>query len=213
MLKLKLLADRLTYANIVATLALFSGIGGVSYAAIALPTNSVGPRQLRANAVGIGALSFPLGTVGITNDKVEDLTKNGCNGGGFSGNAAPDCTPPTRGGLTPGREVHIHFGSSGRLVISAIVSLRNEGAASTTARIILGLNIDRKQVTENQTDIAGGDQVVQVPIQGFASVSSGSHTAGLAVHAEYHSSGSGDVLVTAVSLIANAVPFAEGAQR
>jgi hypothetical protein len=82
---LKLLADRLTYANVVATLALFSGIGGASYAAITLPANSVGPAQLRPGAVGLGALSIPLGTAGITDDKGEDLTKNGCNGGGFSG--------------------------------------------------------------------------------------------------------------------------------
>lgn len=213
MQKLKLLADRLTYANVVATLALFSGIGGVSYAAIALPPNSVGPRQLRAGAVGLGALSFPLGTVGVTNDKTEDLAKNGCNGGGFSGNVAPDCTPPTRGGPTPGREIHIHFNAPSRLVLSAIVSLRNEGVASTTAHITLGLNIDGKQITEDQADIAGGDHVVEVPIQGVANVSAGSHTTGLSIHAEYHSSGPGDVLVTAVSLIANAVPFVESTQH
>jgi hypothetical protein len=48
----KHLIDRLTYANVVATLALFIGLGGVSYAAITLPANSVGREQLRADAVG-----------------------------------------------------------------------------------------------------------------------------------------------------------------
>jgi hypothetical protein len=207
MLKLKFLADRLTYANVVATLALFSGIGGVSYAAIVLPPHSVGPRQLRAHAVGLGALDFPLGTIGITNDKTEDLTKNGCNGGPFSGNAAPDCTPPARGGPTPGREVHIHFSSPGRLVISAIVGLRNEGPVSTTATITLGLNVDRQQIAETKADIPGGDNAVQVPIQRLANLSSGMHSVGLAIRAEYHSSVPGDAVITAVSLIASAMPW------
>jgi hypothetical protein len=42
---------RLTYANVVASLALFAALGGSSYAAIALPTGSVGTKQIRANAV------------------------------------------------------------------------------------------------------------------------------------------------------------------
>lgn len=42
---------RPTYAEVVATLALFIALGGVSYAAIKIPNNSVGAKQLRANAV------------------------------------------------------------------------------------------------------------------------------------------------------------------
>jgi hypothetical protein len=42
---------RLNYANVVATLALFLALCGGSYAAIKLPKNSVGPKQLRKNSV------------------------------------------------------------------------------------------------------------------------------------------------------------------
>lgn len=42
---------RLTYANVVATIALFCALGGGAYAATALPKNSVGPKQLKKNAV------------------------------------------------------------------------------------------------------------------------------------------------------------------
>jgi hypothetical protein len=42
---------RLTYANVVATLALFLALGGGAYAAFKLPKNSVGPKQIKANAV------------------------------------------------------------------------------------------------------------------------------------------------------------------
>lgn len=41
----------LTYANVVATLALFVALGGGAYAAAALPAGSVGTRQLKRNAV------------------------------------------------------------------------------------------------------------------------------------------------------------------
>jgi Collagen triple helix repeat (20 copies) len=42
---------RLSYANVVSSLALFIALGGVSWAAATLPANSVGTRQLKDNAV------------------------------------------------------------------------------------------------------------------------------------------------------------------
>ncbi|HWN74079.1 MAG TPA: collagen-like protein [Solirubrobacterales bacterium] len=43
--------NKLTYANVVATLALFVALGGASYAALQLPKNSVGTKQLKKSAV------------------------------------------------------------------------------------------------------------------------------------------------------------------
>lgn len=48
---LKNLASKLTYANIIATLALFIALSGVSYAATKLPKNSVGTDQIKNGAV------------------------------------------------------------------------------------------------------------------------------------------------------------------
>jgi hypothetical protein len=48
---MKKLRVKLTYANVMATLGVFIALGGVSYAALKLPKNSVGTKQLRANAV------------------------------------------------------------------------------------------------------------------------------------------------------------------
>lgn len=45
------LRARLTYANVIATLALFIALGGTSYAVATLPRNSVGERQLKKGAV------------------------------------------------------------------------------------------------------------------------------------------------------------------
>jgi hypothetical protein len=41
----------LTYANVMATIAVFVALGGGAYAATALPRNSVGPAQIKRNAV------------------------------------------------------------------------------------------------------------------------------------------------------------------
>jgi len=43
--------ERLTYANVMATLALFVALGGAGYAAVKLPRNSVGPKQIKEDAV------------------------------------------------------------------------------------------------------------------------------------------------------------------
>jgi hypothetical protein len=42
---------RLSYANVVATIAVFIALGGASYAAVKLPKNSVGTKQLKKSAV------------------------------------------------------------------------------------------------------------------------------------------------------------------
>ncbi len=45
------ITEHLTYANVMSTLAAFVALGGVSYAAVTLPKNSVGSAQLKNNAV------------------------------------------------------------------------------------------------------------------------------------------------------------------
>jgi hypothetical protein len=52
----KTVRQRLTYANVVASIALFVALGGSSYAALTLPRNSVGSNQIRAAAVGTSEL-------------------------------------------------------------------------------------------------------------------------------------------------------------
>jgi hypothetical protein len=45
------LRARLSYANVTATIALFIALGGSAYAAVHLPKNSVGARQIKPNAI------------------------------------------------------------------------------------------------------------------------------------------------------------------
>ncbi len=48
---LKSFRSRLTFSNVLSMIALCIAMGGVSYAAVTLPRNSVGPQQLRRHAV------------------------------------------------------------------------------------------------------------------------------------------------------------------
>jgi hypothetical protein len=65
---------RLTYANVVATLALFIALGGASYAALKVPKASVGSKQLKDDGVktrdiapdAVGADQLKEGSVGPT---------------------------------------------------------------------------------------------------------------------------------------------------
>ena len=50
------LRARLTFANVTSAVALFIALGGVSYAAINLPNNSVGSGEIKNNAVGSGEI-------------------------------------------------------------------------------------------------------------------------------------------------------------
>jgi hypothetical protein len=45
------LREHLTYANVMASLAVMIALGGTSYAALTLPRDSVGDRQIRSGAV------------------------------------------------------------------------------------------------------------------------------------------------------------------
>ena len=48
------LRSRLTYANVMATIAVFLALGGGAWAAVTLPKDSVGSKQLQADAVRSG---------------------------------------------------------------------------------------------------------------------------------------------------------------
>jgi hypothetical protein len=55
-MNLNRITRRLSYSNVIASLALFVALGGASYAAVALPANSVGTKQLKKSAVSASKL-------------------------------------------------------------------------------------------------------------------------------------------------------------
>jgi hypothetical protein len=200
---LRILRERISYANVMATLAMFVSLGGASYAAITLPAGSVGPRQLRAHAVEPKDLNFPLGYASIIDDKIKELT-GVCEP--RTGGPTPDLAPPPLGGPTPGREAHLYFQAAGRLAVSATARLESESAPQTSIRIRLELRVDQRRVSQSEVTVAGG-QIVQAPIQAFKEVVAGPHTAGLAIEAEQCLSSPGRVVVSNVSVSASAFPL------
>jgi hypothetical protein len=48
---------QLSFANVIAALALFVALGGASYAAVSLPANSVGAKQIKTQAVSLRKIS------------------------------------------------------------------------------------------------------------------------------------------------------------
>lgn len=93
---MKTIRERLSYANVTATLALFLALGGTSYA-LTLPRNSVGSQQIRAKAVGAGELRT--GSVRSSDVKdralgVRDLSRRArASLRGAAGPAGPAGTP------------------------------------------------------------------------------------------------------------------------
>ena len=69
------LRPRLTYANVMATVALFVALGGGAYAATALPANSVGSKQLKKSAVVSGKIK----NNAIDRSKVRDNSLTGAD--------------------------------------------------------------------------------------------------------------------------------------
>jgi hypothetical protein len=62
---------RMSFANVTSTLALFLALGGTSYAAATLPSNSVGKAQIKTNAVGKSeAAANSVGTSELRNSGV-----------------------------------------------------------------------------------------------------------------------------------------------
>jgi hypothetical protein len=199
------MTSHLTYANVVASMALFIALGGASYAAIVLPANSVGPRQLQAGAVHSRALAFPLGAASVTDQKVEEIGNGACNGPLFPGEPTPPCVALARHySAPPGHEVRISVRSAGSLLISAVAGLSDQGPAQAGANVTVSVIVDDNVVREIQTKMTGG-QVLQLPTQALVPVSAGAHTVGLSVGADY-SVRPENVLVAPLSIIAMALP-------
>jgi hypothetical protein len=141
--------SRITYANVVASIALFVSLGGGAYAALKLPKNSVGATQIKPNAVrssevkngSLRATDFasgqlPAGAQGAQGPKGDtgspgtDGTKgiDGLNGTARAyGHVAPD------GGLTASKGVSgiDHIADTGTYCIHAT------GVDNTTTGIVI----------------------------------------------------------------------------
>lgn len=101
--------DRLTYSNVVATLALFVALGGGAYAAIKLPANSVGSKQLKTHAVTPKKVAPA--TVALFKGQKGDKGDPGPQGG--TGSQGPQGLQGLQGVQGPVGPSNAYFGASG----------------------------------------------------------------------------------------------------
>ncbi len=91
------LSDRLSYANVVASVALFVALSGTSYAAVSLSRGSVGSREIRDSGVRSGDIrarairSRHLAAESVTLGKLRRSTRQALRGG--TGPAGPQGPP------------------------------------------------------------------------------------------------------------------------
>jgi len=113
---------RLTYGNVVATLALFVALGGASYATVALPSNSVGTRQL----------AFPLGLKSSTGPGTSTSVQ-------VCGAGIP-CPPPP---LTTLATVRVSLKRSSRLLVVGLAEEDSSHKSRATTQLEMGVEFDR----------------------------------------------------------------------
>ena len=87
-------ARRLSYANVMATIAVFMALGGGAYAAFKLPANSVGTKQLQNQAVV--ASKIKVHSLVAANFKPGALPAGPKGADGLPGPAGPPGDPATR---------------------------------------------------------------------------------------------------------------------
>ena len=116
---IRAIRTRLTYANATATLALFIALGGTGYAALTLPGNSVGSRQIRSGAVGASELR-----TGAVRSK--DIRKRSIRVGDISSSARRtlkgDADPPGPPGPS-GTAFHAAISSGGAAVVGNAITV------------------------------------------------------------------------------------------
>lgn len=154
----------LTYGNVVATLALFVALGGASYAATALPPNSVRTSQL----------NFPLGIAsGVGRARSVPV---------------PVCNPHSRGCIGPTVQLaHVSFSlkqSSQVLVLVQAWAVQNRPPAHAYTRLSFTLPGSRGQVGR-QVSYELGAGPITVSYSEIISVHAGSQTIGVAVDAPF----------------------------
>jgi hypothetical protein len=159
---MKRLRNHLTVANVLACVALFAALGGVSYAALKIPKNSVGSKQIKANAVKASKVKNgslrkadfaagqvpagprgpigPIGPIGPAGTAGQNGTTDAFARVQADGTLEPGGTVPQSKGVDatdvqkPAVGIYC-FGGLATTLAGAVVSMDNAGAASTTTEV------------------------------------------------------------------------------
>lgn len=132
---------RLTYANVVATIALFAALGGVSYAATTLPKNSVGTDQIQAEAIRTGKIADDA----VTGAKLAQ---------GVRERLAPPGAPPT---TTSTPESVKHAETADRATSASTAAFATHATTASTAASATHADSADTADTAKDADALGGE--------------------------------------------------------
>ncbi|MCW2967472.1 MAG: hypothetical protein JWM71_1244 [Solirubrobacteraceae bacterium] len=153
----------LTYANAMATFAVFVALGGASYAALKLPANSVGARQLKKSAVTTAKVTD--GSLLAQDFKAGQLPAGAQGAKGDTGASGPAGTPGTAGA----QGIAGVAGADGDPAVLGRTRLDfNTGSSDLTSTVAFVKLRDIGQFTKQQADTA-----VRIIVQDDDSVISG----------------------------------------
>ena len=181
---LRRLRSQLNYSNVVASLALFVALGGVSYAAVKLPRNSVGSRAIKKNAV--------------TGAKVKDSSLTGADirnssltaadfAGSVTGPAGPQGSAGVAGAPGPSDAYASHVPGgvnsssteadltsvsvpAGSYVVTAKLYGLRQGEGTTDLLCSLWNGSEQLDFTHADPNNPADQPYVQLPLEGFATV-------------------------------------------
>ncbi len=199
-------APRLTYANVVATIALFLALGGGAWAALRLPANSVGTRELKQRSITRKTLAFALGARTHIDRRVHEFPNPtpGCSEIP-PGQVPPPCAPPAPRKLT---SATVRTTRPGLLVVQATMTVADY-VTDDGATVQLTATVDGKRMPDvTNLQIAGPD-VRSLSYQGAVVLPAGPHTVSFSA-ATSNGKKAGEVDIGPVTVTALSLPQLAG---
>jgi hypothetical protein len=213
-----MLRAKLTYANVVASIAVFVALGGTSYAAFALPAGSVGSKQLKNGAVtlvkvsrsAISTLHGATGARGLTGAQGLPGNRGPKGDTGAVGPTWGDSqggTPPASPDLATGT-FDVNVPANGHLLVLAQwKALQNYCSSGFTCDVDYGLYLDGQPIANSSHEVGIASTTTDISEWSFGAVvpiTAGSHqlmVSGAVVNgATVGGFGGGDVTMQAVLL-------------
>lgn len=188
---------RLTYANVLSTVAVFIALGGASYAAVTLPRNSVGPAQIRPGAVSLSKLGAALGSNSVSVERSQPVTGGASCSGGANGVPAP-CPPPKAAAIA---STTIKTKQRANLLVFATGVASNPTKGGPAATLQLTASVDHSSLATpvSVSSIAPGAEQSPVLISTHRNVPPGNHVVALNALA---SQGPVNMLFTQLTVVA-----------